>query len=86
MKQKENSVKKMKSALNDLHGATARLLDVWHDLDDEISTDKESARFWFIVTDTYGESPFAHVDDSFEAVPTMMQNWIEAIEEMEKEA
>ena len=85
MEQTQNSVKKMKSALNDLHGATARLLDVWHDLDNEISTDRESARFWFIVTDTYDESPFSQIKDSYEAVPWMMQNWIEAIEKREKE-
>ena len=52
--------------------------------DDEISTDKESARFWFIVTDTYDKSPFSQIEDSYEAVPWMMQEWIEAIEEKEK--
>ena len=86
MEQTQNSVKKMKSALNDLHDATARLLDAWQDLDDEIYTNKESTRFWFAVTDTYEKSPFSQIRDSYEAVPTMMQNWIEAIEKKEKEA
>ena len=49
MEQTQNSIKKMKSALNDLHDATARLLDAWQDLDDEIYTNKESTRFGLLL-------------------------------------
>jgi hypothetical protein len=84
---RENSVKRVKQALEELHKASNELLDAWWTLDDEAQDKNEEAqKFWNILTDTYKESPFSEIKDSYEVVPTMMQNWIEAIEKREEEA
>ena len=83
---RDNSVKRVKQALEELHRASNELLDAWWALDYEAQDKNEEAqKFWNILTDTYEESPFSEIKDSYEIVPTMMQNWIEAIEKREKE-
>jgi len=79
------STQRVKNALEDVRSATSNLLDAWYDLEHDMGDGNEDAKkLWNILTDTYEKSPFAHVDDSYEAVPTMMQNWIEAIEKKEE--